>query len=288
MTDKIAVSVVIPVCNEEANLAECIERLGAFDEVIVVDSGSTDATCQIAADFGARIIQFHWNGRYPKKRNWVLLHQQLRNNWVLFLDADELVTKEFCEQARQAVKDDQFDGFWLRYTNHFLGRPLKHGDPQRKLALFRGARGLYEMIDEDAWSALDMEVHEHPVINGTVGEITAPIDHRDDRGIAKFIDRHKDYALWEAQRTLQLRNSGPDIWNQLTERQRSKYRSIHKWWFAWAYFLWTFFAKRGFMDGLAGFSYAFYKSWYFWTIRLLLVEKSNLIPTRIDQGPRRH
>lgn len=272
---KIKISVVIPVRNEEANLAECLERLEAFDEVIVVDSGSTDATCQIALDRGASIMQFVWNGRYPKKRNWVLLHQNLRNEWVLFLDADELVTQEFCDELRTAITEESCDAFWLRFTNHFLGRPLKHGDPQRKLALFKVGRGLYERIDEDAWSGLDMEVHEHPVIDGIVGEIIAPIDHRDDRGVAKFIERHKEYALWEARRVEQLSSSGKEVWAELTERQKMKYRNIDKWWFAWVYFLWTYVGKRGFLDGLPGFSYAFYKLWYFWTIRLLLKENEN-------------
>jgi glycosyltransferase involved in cell wall biosynthesis len=273
---RIPISVVIPVRNEEANLAGCLERLAAFDEVIVVDSGSTDATCQITVDHGATVIQFVWDGRYPKKRNWVLINHSLRNDWVLFLDADELITQDFCTEVSAAIAQDRFDGFWLRYTNYFLGHPLRHGDPQRKLALFRVGSGLYERINEDGWSGLDMEVHEHPVIAGQVGEIAAPIDHRDDRGVAKFIDRHKDYALWEMRRTQQLRSSGPEVWEQLTARQRKKYLNIDKWWFAWAYFSWTYIAKRGFLDGVAGFSYAFYKLWYFWTIRLLLKESEGL------------
>lgn len=269
----IPVTVVIPVRNEEANLAECMSRLDLFDEVIVVDSGSTDRTCQIAADHGAQVIQFDWDGRYPKKRNWVLLNHPLRNSWVLFLDADEIVTPEFCDEVRQAVCGSSFDAYWLAYTNHFLGRPLLYGDPQRKLALFKVGRGLYEKIDENTWSRLDMEVHEHPVVDGLVGKIAARIDHRDDRGLAKFIVRHKDYALWEAQRTRQLRKSGPDVWEQLTKRQRQKYRNIDKWWFAPSYFVWSYVAKRGCLDGAAGFSYAFYKLWYFWTIRLLIREQ---------------
>jgi glycosyltransferase involved in cell wall biosynthesis len=272
MSRKIPITVVVPVLNEEANLANCLQRLEAFSEVIVVDSGSTDATHQIALDHGARVINFEWNGRYPKKRNWVLINQSFRNLWILFLDADELVTPQFCRKVDEAVSIDGHDGFWLRYTNYFLNCPLKHGDPQRKLALFKVNAGLYQRIEEEAWSGLDMEVHEHPVIDGAIGEIFAPIDHRDDRGVAKFIERHKDYALWEARRTQQLRSSGPEVWAQLTERQKKKYRNIDKWWFAWSYFLWTYVAKRGFLDGLPGFSYAFYKLWYFWTIRLLLKE----------------
>lgn len=274
MTDKIAVSVIIPVLNEEPNLAECLTRLGAFDEVIVVDSASEDRTCQIANDHGAQVVQFHWDGHYPKKRNWILLNHRFRNDWVLFLDADELVTTDFCREVSVAIQESQYVGFWLRYTNYFLGRPLKHGDPQRKLALFKVGHGLYEKIDEDAWSSLDMEVHEHPVIEGAIGEIAAPIDHRDDRGLAKFIERHKDYALWEAQRTIQIRGAGNNVWDQLTDRQKKKYRHIDKWWFASAYFTSSYIVKRGFLDGSSGFSYALYKLWYFWTIRLLIQERT--------------
>lgn len=277
MTAPIPVSVVIPVRNEEANLAECLQHLRAFDEIIVVDSGSTDATCQIASDNGAAVIQFQWNGSYPKKRNWVLLNHRLRNAWVFFLDADELVTEEFCDELRIAIEQGRHDAFWLRYTNYFLGRPLKHGDPQRKLALFKVGKGLYEKIEEDSWSNLDMEVHEHPVVDGLVGEIRAPIDHRDGRGVAKFIQRHQDYALWEAKRTLQLRQSEPMVWKELTPRQRKKYRHIDKWWFASAYFVASYIFRRGFLDGQAGFAYAFYKLWYFWTIRLLIKEQGTRV-----------
>lgn len=272
MTEKIAVTVVIPVRNEQANLQACLTRLGVFDEVIVVDTGSEDQTCHIASENGARVLQFHWDGHYPKKRNWVLLNHHFRNNWVLFLDADEQVTPAFCIEVQEAILDHEHEGYWLQYTNYFLRRPLRHGDAQRKLALFKIGKGLYEKIDEDAWSGLDMEVHEHPLIDGKIGEISARIDHRDDRGVAKFIDRHKDYAVWEARRTLQLRQSDHRTWSHLTDRQVKKYRSIDSWWFAPTYFCWTYFFKRGFLDGYAGLSYAFFKLWYFWTIRLLISE----------------
>src|SRR5437588_9419273 len=93
---KIPVTVVIPVRNEERNLARCLERLGAFAHVLVVDSGSSDATVEIARAHGAEVIDFTWNGRYPKKRNWVLTTQTLPTEWVLFLDADEIVTSALC------------------------------------------------------------------------------------------------------------------------------------------------------------------------------------------------
>jgi glycosyltransferase involved in cell wall biosynthesis len=262
------------VRNEQANLPQCLARLGRFAEVVVVDSASQDRTCEIARAHGAEVIQFRWNGAYPKKRNWLLLNHRLRCDWVLFLDADEIVSDAFCLEVERAVAAGEHDGFWLNYTNYFLGQPLRHGDPQRKLALFRVGKALYERIDESAWSSLDMEVHEHPVVDGKVGEIAERIDHRDFRGLDKFIDRHRDYALWEMHRIEALRRCGGFDAAHLTRRQKAKYGNLQKWWFPWAYFLYTYVAKRGFLDGRAGFAHAFYKLWYFFTIATMLREQA--------------
>jgi hypothetical protein len=202
----------------------------------------------------------------------VLLNQALANEWVLFLDADEFVDARFCDEVAAAIASGRHSGYWLNYTNCFLGRRLRHGVPQRKLALFKVGAGLYERIEEDSWSGLDMEVHEHPVLEGTVGEIRSQIEHNDFRGLDKFLDRHRDYAQWEARRFLQLeRQSGID--NQtLTPRQRFKYRHLARWWYPWFYFLHTYVVRLGFLDGIAGFHYAFYKAWYFLSIRLMIRE----------------
>lgn len=265
------VTVAIPVRNEEANLAACLARLDRFAEIVVIDSGSTDRTREIAQDFGARIVDFAWDGRYPKKRNWFLLNEPPTQPWVLFLDADEFVDDAFCDAVAAAIEKGGCDGYWLTYTNHFLGRPLRHGLVQRKLALFRVGRALYEKIEEDGWSRLDMEIHEHPIVEGRVGEITVPIDHRDDKGIARFLEKHVDYAKWEARRYAALQ-SDASASAHFTGRQRFKYRHLAKWWYPSFYFLFTYIVKRGLLDGGAGFHYAAYKAWYFRTIRLLIRE----------------
>jgi glycosyltransferase involved in cell wall biosynthesis len=272
MAVMIPVSVVVPVRTEEKNLPHCLERLGRFAEVIVVDSASTDATADIATRFGARLLQFVWDGRYPKKRNWVLTTQTLPTEWVLFLDADELVDDQFCDAVAVAVAAGQFNGFWLHYRNHFLGRELRHGVPQRKLALFRVDSGRYEQVDERRWSDLDMEVHEHPIIKGSVGTIHAVIEHRDRQGIAKFVARHCEYAAWEARRFLALEAQSSDTSAVFTKRQRFKYARLDRWWFPWAYFVYAYLLRRGFLDGGPGFYYAVYKAWYYCTVRLLIKE----------------
>lgn len=271
--NKLPVTVVVPVKNEEKSLARCLERLNLFSEVIIVDSGSSDRTLQIAEAFGARIIDFQWNGKYPKKRNWFLLNEAPTNPWILFLDADELVDSAFCNIVSKAVENDDVNGYWLTYRNYFMGRRLRFGLVQRKLALFRFGKGLYERIEEDNWSQLDMEVHEHPIIDGKVGKLNSKIDHKDYKGLNNFIEKHMEYARWEARRYEKLQEDSAARKN-FTERQKFKYKFISMWWYPWFYFAFTFFVKGGFLDGSIGFHHAAYKAWYFQTIRLLIRENS--------------
>ncbi|SOC20402.1 glycosyltransferase family 2 protein [Rhodobacter maris] len=265
------VTVAVPVKNEEGNLAKCLDRLGRFSEIVVIDSGSTDRTCDIARKFGARVVNFKWNGQYPKKRNWFLMNEELNTPWVLFVDADEYLDDAFCDELEQAVRREDVDGYYLGYDNYFLGKALHHGLEQRKLALFRVGRALFEKIDEDHWSTLDMEIHEHPIVEGKIGQISTRIDHRDYKGFAHFIDKHLAYAKWEAYRYNRLRQT-PEAWEHFTGRQKFKYTNLERWWYPWFYFLFTYVVKRGFLDGGAGFQYSAYKAWYFQTIRLLIQE----------------
>lgn len=270
----IPITVVVPVKNEERNLAACLKQLTRFEFIIVVDSQSTDGTKKIAEEFGAEVLNFVWDGKFPKKRNWTLRNHRFQTEWVMFLDADEVVNEAFCAEVERNISSSQHVGFWLNYTNYFMGKKLRHGLAQRKLALFKVNAGEYEKIQENSWSRLDMEVHEHPILDGTVGEIAARIDHRDFRGLDRFLARHLDYAKWEAERYKELRRRLSERTFTLTNRQRLKYKSIDKAWFALMYFCYTYFIKLGFLDGRAGLHYAAYKRWYFQTVRNLILERS--------------
>src|SRR5258705_4216690 len=89
------IALLVPVKNEAANLAECLAALQGFDEIVVVDSASTDKTVEIARAAGATVLDFRWAGGFPKKRNWVLQNFTFGTEWVLFIDADEKVTPAF-------------------------------------------------------------------------------------------------------------------------------------------------------------------------------------------------
>ncbi len=257
--DKIPVTVVIPVRNEERNLAIGLPRLAGFAEVVVVDSGSTDASRTIAAEHGACVVDFRWDGHFPKKRNWFLRQYTFRTPWVLFLDADEYIDDAFKDELQRVLPGTDCAGFVLYYDNWFAGRRLRFGDRMRKLALFRVGAGEYERIEEDSWTHLDMEVHEHPIINGRIGRLRTPIEHRDFKGLTAYIDRHNAYSTWEARRHLLLRST---TGLQLTARQWIKYALLDSPWLAPLYFLGSYVLKGGFLDGRAGLLFALMKAFY--------------------------
>lgn len=263
-TTPLDLTIAIPVKNEEASLPGCLEAIGKnlAREIVIIDSGSTDATRQIAEHAGVKVVDFDWNGRFPKKRNWFLRHHTPRTKWVLFLDADEHLNPAFQEELREKLRETDKIGFWLNYTIHFMGKKLKGGYPLKKLALFRVGAGEYEKIDEDKWSHLDMEVHEHPVLEGEVGEIKAKIDHLDDRGISHYVAKHNEYSSWEAARSIKLRTQVPAM-QHFSWKQRLKYRLSDSVFIAPVYFFGCYFLMGGFRDGARGFAFALLKMSYF-------------------------
>lgn len=269
---RLPVSICIPVKNEAQNLPSCLVALGDFDEIVVVDSGSTDETVSIAEKFGAKVLQFVWNGQFPKKRNWALRNYEFKHPWVLFLDADERMNPDFVAEIREVLATTLHVGFWVSFTNWFMGAALHHGDVFHKLALLKIGAGEYEHFPEDSWSHLDMEVHEHPVLKGTTGELQTRLEHQDYRGLKNYIARHNEYSSWEANRFLWLQSAGVDAWDALNSRQKFKYRYLDCWWLAWFYWGVSVWLKKGFLDGRVGFRFGQFKRHYFQEIRLKIQE----------------
>lgn len=263
-SDPLDLTIVIPVLNEAGHLGGCLDAIGSgfARKVVILDSGSTDETRQLARRPGVDWLDFRWNGRFPKKRNWYLREHPPETRWVLFLDADEFLTPDFKQELRRVLPDTGYVGFWLRYSVYFLERKLKGGYPMKKLALFRVGAGEYERIDEDHWSSLDMEVHEHPVLTGPIGSIRSKIDHRDMRGIGPYMAKHAEYASWEAARF--LKGAGDTaVRARWTWKQKLKYRLMRTPSAGIVYFFGSYLLFGGWMDGSAGFAFALLKMSYF-------------------------
>ena len=257
-------TIVIPAKNEERNLANCLKAIGPdfARRIVVVDSGSDDNTVAIAREGGADVIDFEWNGQFPKKRNWFLRHHTPDTKWVLFLDADEFLTAQWKAEVRRVLPSSDKAGYWLAYSIYFLGKRLRHGYPLDKLALFRVGAGEYERIDEERWSNLDMEIHEHPILDGEVGAIKSRIDHRDFRGVSYYVTKHNEYSSWEAHRYVQSK-SDPDFAAKMTAKQKVKYRILESPFSGLIYFMGAYFAMGGIFDGTRGLTFALLKMNYF-------------------------
>ena len=266
-------TIAIPVLNEERNLAVCLQAIGTdfARKVVVIDSASVDATPNVAHTHGAELITFHWDGHFPKKRNWFLRNHPPFTGWVLFLDADEILTPAVKREITAALPCSRHQGFLLSYTNYFLGRRLRGGYPLRKLALFRVGDVEYERIEENRWSQCDMEVHEHPILTGSVGLIRRRIDHRDLRGIDSYMAKHNQYAAWEAQRLFSHRHDSY-ISARWKPHQRLKYSLISSPWGGLAFFFGSFFAMGGWRDGSIGLAFCLLKASYFVQIACRLRE----------------
>ena len=125
--NKIPITVIVPVKNEALNLPDCLDKLQRFSQIMVIDSGSTDATPEIAIQYGAELYQFNWNGKFPKKRNWTLKNINIHNEWVMFIDADEFVTEAFVDEVALKIKAPHYNGFTIQFENYFMGKKLRYG-----------------------------------------------------------------------------------------------------------------------------------------------------------------
>jgi glycosyltransferase involved in cell wall biosynthesis len=198
---KAPVSVIVPVKNEAENLRRCLPALAWADEVFVVDSQSSDATARVAAEHGATVVQFHFGGTFPKKKNWALENLPFRNEWVLIVDADEVVVPELADEIQTRIGTGEADGYYLNMKYFFLGRRIKHcGYAEAwNLRLFKHRLGRYEKMPVAAGTNTgDNEAHEHVELQGKALRLAHELDHHAYPSVAVWVEKHNRYAIWEA------------------------------------------------------------------------------------------
>lgn len=192
--------------DEAANLPRCLASLGWCDELLVVDSGSRDGSRELAHSLGARVLEHRSPGRFliTEQRNWALHHGSLSSDWVLFLDADEQVGAACREAIQRAIgANDAPDGFELTPRYWFLGRWLRRtqGYPNWHPRLLRRGRLTFEGGVWESFAA------GGPQGRPRVGRIAAPYEHfAFSKGIDDWLERHRRYADWEAERITAYRS----------------------------------------------------------------------------------
>ncbi|MCX5578107.1 glycosyltransferase family 2 protein [Kaistia terrae] len=221
-------SAIIIAKDEARDLPACLASLAFCDEIVVVDSGSTDDTVAIAEAKGCRVlIRTDWAGFGAQKQRAL---DAATGDWVLSIDADEVIPHALAAEIRAAIETRAAAGYRVNRLNSFLGKPLRHGGwyPDRHLRLAR----------RDAARFTKDLVHEALVVDGTVGDLATDMPHQSYRDLDEVLDKQHRYALSGAeQRRLNGRNGGVG---------KATQRAI------WM-FIRLYVVKRGFLDGREGF-----------------------------------
>jgi glycosyltransferase involved in cell wall biosynthesis len=260
-------TVIIAVRNEAHNLKRCLDALRSVGEIYVIDSQSSDETCEIAKSCGAKVVQFYYAGGWPKKRQWAMDTLPIASDWILLLDADEILTPELASEIGRAISNPGVSGYRICLQLHFLGKVLRHCDASFwKLALFRRGHGRFEcrLKDQDT-SMADMEIHEHVIVNGVTGELHHPIVHRNVESLSRYIQKHNEYSNWEARVLTERSNHSEElpasVFGTQAQRRRWLKRKLYRLpGSPVLLFLYRYLFRLGFLDGVPGLIYCSFQA----------------------------
>ncbi len=266
----IKVSVIVATLNESENLPRCLKALQCFDEVIVVDSGSSDNTIIKASKLGARVETFRWKGGYPKKRQYCLDYIKTKYDYIFFVDADEEVTPELIEEIRRLRFEKA--GYFVQGQYQWEGKTLHHGLKNNKLVLFDKNKIEFPVVKDLGHFCMgEIEGHYQPILkkqyqNEKIGQLHKPLKHfayEDKKGWEK---RHLRYAKWEA--GMIKNNAYPTEDSIVREFLKRSFRKIPC--RGIIAFLHSYVYKLGFLDGKAGLDFALSRRDYYKMVNAFL------------------
>jgi glycosyltransferase involved in cell wall biosynthesis len=246
-----SVTVITLTLNEERNIRECLESARWADELIVVDSGSTDGTIGIARSFTSNVFSIKWEG-YGAARNYALT--KASSDWILWLDADERVTPELAAEIRGILMDPRHDvnGYAIARRAYFLGRWIRHSGwyPGRVVRLFKRGKGRFS----------ETRVHEQLQIDGRAVTTRHDLLHLTDPDLVHYLSKFNTYTSLAAE---DMANAG----------RRFRLRDLllrPPFQFVKMYIL-----RFGFLDGIEGFILAVLSGAYVFAKYAKLWERQN-------------
>jgi glycosyltransferase involved in cell wall biosynthesis len=239
------ISVIILTYNEEFYIADAIKSVAFANEIIVLDSFSTDATCKIAIDLGAKVISREFDD-YSSQRNFAIDYAS--GDWILFLDADERVTERLQTEILKSIASNKYSAYKIWFPHFFMGRFLFHYT-DKVIRLVKHNNVYFEN-----------SVHEKLIVKGKIGVLKNHMIHLTYKGLLHFIDKKDKYAWFQAQMAKKKKNKA----TLFLLIFKPFYRFIH-----------TYFVKRVFLDGVPGFAAAALDSYGVFSryAKLLLLEK---------------
>ncbi|MBL8989966.1 MAG: glycosyltransferase family 2 protein [Phycisphaerae bacterium] len=270
------VSVLVRTKNEEVNIGDCLRALAFSDDVIVLDSFSTDRTLEIVRAMpGVRLIQKTFRNE-SEQFNWILDNIRLRHGWLYLCDADERVSPELADELTTVTNDPgrPHVAYRVRYKNMFMGRWVKRGGmyPVWIIRLFRPDKIRYE----------DRSINVHPIVHGSLGDLREHFVHYSfNKGLTPWFNKHNSYSDMEAREAVRVIQSGAfgaRVRQLFSRRPGVARRALKDLSFylrlrALARFLYMYFVRLGLLDGKAGFHYAAMISMYEYWIEIKILEQ---------------
>lgn len=265
-----SVSILLLTLNEENNLPACMASMGQFDDVVVLDSFSSDGTVKLAEEGGARVIQRRFDN-WAAHQNWALEHITFKYPWVFYIDADERMTPELADEVRAIAEDPKRSevAFYCGRRNMFMGRWIKHAMPPGSIMrFFKPPSVRFERL-----------VNPTPVINGPHGYLQGQLLHYNfSKGLTEWIDKHNKYSLMEAMQGLKERAAGSSDADSVfsgdpaVRRKALKALSFRMPLRPLLKFVYLYVVNRGFLDGRAGLTYCVLQSIYEYMIVIKMQE----------------
>jgi glycosyltransferase involved in cell wall biosynthesis len=268
-------SIYILTHNEEIDIAACIESAMLSDEIIVVDSISSDRTIEIAQQYPVRIVQHPFES-HGRQRTWMLRELETKHQWVYILEADERMTPELFQECLQAIKSQEYIGYYVAerviFMNQWIRRSTQY--PRYQMRLFR---------KDKVWFT-DYGHTEREVCDGATGFLQQTYPHYTcSKGLNRWIEKHNRYSRDEAAETLRQLKSGSVSWQNLffgqteVEKRRAlKDLSLRLPFRPLVRFLYMYFLLGGCLDGAPGFAWCTLQAFYEYLILLKVWELQNL------------
>ena len=268
MLGKLPITAVILTYNEEQNLPACLQSISDYvDEIVVVDSLSTDSTKSIAFDYKTKFFENKWIN-YSKQYLWAIENTDIKNEWVLRIDADERWTTEGFEELARIIADDGADGVYVKMKIYFMGRFIRHGAfyPNDFLRAYKRSKGSME----DRWMDEHIKV-DGRTVHSNIDVIESNYDRQENIGL--WTTKHNGYSTREAVEFLIMKHrlGKVDTVGKLsgnkTERKRwlkeNVYFNTPLFVRPFLYFVYRYFVKLGFLDGKEGFIFhTLHAFWY--------------------------